>query len=108
MSIQVLIGIGIGLWLIALVACLLALRWSFTSVHKWFWICIALAVVSILTSWWGLARHHIVWSKTVNGERQWLVDSNWFFTLTLVLGVLALACTLWQRRKLNQVALAKG
>ena len=108
MSIQFLIGFGIGLWLIALVACVLALRWSFTSIHKRFWICVALAVVALLTSWWGLARHHIVWSKTVNGQRQWLVDSNWFFTLTLVLGVLALAHTLWQRRKQNQTAPVKG
>src|SRR5262245_11708091 len=101
MSIQVLIGIILVYWLITLAASVLAFRWSFTSIQRRFWLCVGLSVASIIGSCWALTRLHLAWSQTVNGERQWLVDSNWFFTLTLVLGALALVSTLWQRRKLN-------
>jgi len=107
MSIQTLIGVAAFCWLMLLAVCLLALRWSFTSIQRRFWVCLMFSVVTMLCSWWGLTRFHLAWSQTVNGKRQWFVDSSWFFTLTLALGALALACTLWQRRKQNQLALAK-
>jgi hypothetical protein len=108
MSFQVLIGVSLVVWLILLAACLLAFRWSFSSIRKRFWLCVTLPVAVMLSSWWGLTHFHIAWSQTVNGKRQWLVDSHWFFTLTLVLGALALACALWQRRKSSTVAPANG
>src|SRR5215510_4115559 len=107
MSLQVLIGVGLVFWLILLAAGLLAVGWSFSSIHKRFWLCVALSIAATLGSWWALRHYHLAWSQSVNGQRQWLVDSSWFFTTTLVLGGLALACTLWQRRKSSTVAPAK-
>ena len=84
-------------WLATIVACMLAFGWSFSSIQPRLWVGVVLSITAIGSSYWGLTRIHIIWSQTVNGHLQWRFDFGWFFTAPLVLGVLALAYTLWRR-----------
>jgi hypothetical protein len=91
-------------WLATVAASVLAFRWSFPSIHRRFWTGGVLSIMAIGSSYWGLTRIHIDWSQTVNGHLQWRFDSGWFFTASLVLGLLALAHSLWKRWKSFHVA----
>ena len=84
-------------WLATIAACVLAFQCSFPSIQHRFWAGVVLSILAIGSSCWGLTRIHITWSQTVNGQLRWRFDSGWFFTASLVLGVLALVYTLWKR-----------
>jgi hypothetical protein len=94
---NILIEIAAAQWLITIVACVFALYWSCIGNPRRFWLGVILTISAIVSSYLGLTRFHITGSQTVNGQLQWRLDSNWFFTASLVLGVLALALTLWKR-----------
>jgi hypothetical protein len=91
-------------WLASMAAAVLAFGWSFPSMHRPFWTGVVLSLLAIGSSYWGLTRIHIDWSQTVNGHLQWRFDSGWLFTASLVLGVLALAHTLWKSWRSFHVA----
>ena len=97
MTFNVLVGIAAMLWLLSIVACVLALRWS--SVPRRFWAAIILSGVALIIGYLGMTRFHIVASETVNGQLRWRFDSHWFFIATLVSAAFTLAYTLWKRTK---------
>jgi hypothetical protein len=95
MTFNVLVGIAAVLWLLSVVACVLALRWS--SIPRRFWAAIILSGVALIIGYLGITRFHVVASETVNGQLRWRFDSKWFFIATLVLGAITLGYTLWKR-----------
>jgi hypothetical protein len=91
MAFHALFGVGAAFWLISIMACVLAFRWSFLSVRRRFLPAVILAISALVIGYLGMTRFHIVYSKTVNGQLRWRFDSRWFFIVPLVLGVTALA-----------------
>jgi len=104
MSFYFLIGIAATLWLITLAAGLLALRWSFLGGDRRFLAGVILSALAIASSYLGVTRLRITGSQTVNGHLRWRIDSKWFFMASLVLGVVALAHTLWKKWKITRPA----
>src|SRR5678816_551870 len=97
MTFNVLVGIAAVLWLLSIVACVMALRWS--SVPSRFWAAIILSGVALIIGYLGMTRFHIVASETVNGQLRWRFDSRWFFIATLIFGAFTLAYTIWKRTR---------
>jgi len=102
MTFNVLVGIAAGLWLLSVVACVMALRWS--SEPRRFWAAIILSGVALIIGYLGMTRFHIVASEPVNGQLRWRFDSHWFFIATLVFGAFTLANTLWKKTRSASVA----
>ena len=100
MTFQLLIGIALSLWLVSIVACVLAWRFSFLAKH--FVTAIILSLAAMVMGYLGLTHVHLQGSKTVNGVTQWSFNSRWFFITTLVLAALTLAYTLWKHRTTPQ------
>lgn len=98
-SFYILFGIGAGLWLAGIAACVLAFRWSGRADRGRFWPSVILAIVALLIGYVGLTRYSISASKTVNGQVQWRFDSKWFFIGLLAAGVVALVCALWRGKR---------
>jgi hypothetical protein len=84
-------------WIATMAACALVIAWSFSSSHRWFWFGMILSLLALASSSWGLACIRITTTRMTNGKFQTQFDSNWFFTTSLVLALLASAFTLWQR-----------
>jgi hypothetical protein len=82
---------ALALWFIALTASLLALQRASSSTHPTFWPAAIFSTLAIGVSATGLTRIHIVSTQTVNGQLRRGIESWWFFTATLLLGLLALA-----------------
>lgn len=104
MRFHILIAVAAVHWLITMVACLVVFRWSFSSIRRRFWPAVIVSAATLFSSYWGLTRVRFAWSQTVNGHLQWRIDSRWFFTTSLVLGVSALIYALWRRWRLSHVA----
>ena len=104
MTFHVLCGIAAALWLLSIVACVLAFRWSFLTVPGRFWAATILSGAALVMGYLGMTRFHVVASKTVNGQLQWRFDSRWLFIVTLLFGAFTLAYTLWKRRRAPHVA----
>jgi hypothetical protein len=96
MTFQVLCGLATAFWLISMVACALAFRWSFLSIPNRFVAALILSAGALVIGYLGLT--HFDASKTVNGHLLWRVESRWFFIATIVLGLLSLVYTFWKRR----------
>ncbi|HWY76411.1 MAG TPA: hypothetical protein VN281_12375, partial [Verrucomicrobiae bacterium] len=78
---------------------LLALCWSMARGSERFRAALISACVALVIAWLGISRCHVTASSTVNGHVRWSLNSNWFFTASLVAGGAALTLTLWNRRK---------
>jgi hypothetical protein len=90
-------------WVATIAACVLALRWSFSSIQRRFWFSLGLSLLALASSYWGFTCIRISWTQTTNGRSQCLFDSRWFFTASLVLAALALVFTLWKRWTVRDV-----
>ena len=93
-------GIAAGLWVLGMVACVLALRWSFSRRRR----CVGAIISSLgalLIGYLGMTQLRITASKSVNGQVQWRFDSRWFFVALLLLAVFTLACALWKRSRMG-------
>jgi len=96
-----LIGTVMGLWLLSIVVCIIALRWAMFSMPRRFWSAVVLSVVALIGGYVGMTHFRVVASKTVNGQTQWKFDSKWFFVATLILAALTLAVTVWRQKTLR-------
>ena len=99
MNLQFLIGLIATLWLVSIVACMVAWRWSFIGRANRFWASIILSASALIVGYLGLTHFRINGSKTVNGRVIWSFDSRWFFIATLILAAATLAYTIWKHRK---------
>jgi hypothetical protein len=99
MSLNVFVGVIGVFWLMSIVACVLALRWSFLSMQGRFWPAVILSSLAVVIGYLGITRIHIIHSQTVNGQLQWHFDSRWFFLVPLLLGALALIYTIWKGQR---------
>lgn len=88
-------AVAVVVWLLAVGCGLVALR--FGGQPRRFGAAIALGIVALGIGFLG-RNFHLSYSQTVNG-RGWRVDSSWFFWAPLVIGIVALALTLWRRWK---------
>jgi len=104
MTFHVLAGIAAALWLVSMVGCGLAFRWSWLSVPRRFWAAVILSVAALALGYLGMTRFHVVASRTVNGQVEWRFDSRWFFIVPLLFGTFTLAYTLWKQRRLAHAA----
>ncbi|SRR6266496_3473722 len=89
-------------WIGTIMACVLALLLSLTQ--RRFWFSLPLSLLALLSSYWGVTCIRITRTQTVNGKFQCLFDSRWFFTVSLVLAILALTFAVWKRWRLRYVA----
>ncbi len=100
----ILVTIATGLWLVSLICAGLAIAFGWRAAAHRFWASIVLAIATLVMGCVGL-RLHITYSRTVNGHG-WSIDSKWFFVATLILGALALALALWNRRRRKSLPVA--
>ncbi len=90
-------------WLATIGACVLALRWSFSSAQARFYLSLTLSFLAMASSYWGLKCIHISTTQIVNGRFQRQFDSQWFFTASVILATFALVFTLWKKGRLKRV-----
>jgi Na+/H+-translocating membrane pyrophosphatase len=88
-------------WIGTVMACVLAFLLNFPVTERRVWLSLILSVLALVSSYWGLASIHITRTQTVNGQFQRLFDSRWFFTVSLVLAILALTLAVWKRWRLR-------
>jgi len=86
-------------WLISIIACLLAMRWSFLAVRGRFGPALILSLLAFAIGYLGIAHFHYTSTTTVNGVLKWRFDSRWLFIASLVLSAFALVYTIWRRGK---------
>jgi hypothetical protein len=100
-------GIAAGLWVLGVVACLLALRWTFSQRRRF-----AAAIISslgaLLIGYLGMTQFRITASKAVNGQVQWRFDSRWFFIALLLLAAFTLACAVWKGRRRREKVISES
>lgn len=89
-------------WLVCVIACLIALRWSIAVVPGRFWAGMIISVSAMVIGLAGLTRFNFIYSKTVNGKG-WTIHSKWFFIFLMVLSAISLLLTLWRRTRQNRV-----
>ena len=99
MSFQIYRAVLGGFWVVSIVACVLAIRWSFSSVRRRFRPAFILSLSALAISFLGIVRFNYSTTTTVNGVVTWRFDSRWLFMISMLLGVFALVCTIWRRRK---------
>ena len=99
MVLYVYCGILALVWLTGIAAAMLAIRWSLWSVRRRFWPAVILSFMSLAIAYVGITRVNFNSTRTVNGHVTWRFDSRWLFMASLVLGIFALGCTLWKKRK---------
>ncbi len=99
-------GVPAAVWLGSLVAVILGLRWGVLAKPQRFRPALISTLVSLAIGYLGLTRFRATASKTINGEVQWRVDSEWFFVASLVLGGVALGLVLWHYWKNRTPAVA--
>jgi NO-binding membrane sensor protein with MHYT domain len=99
MTFHALIAIVTVLWLVSIVACAMAFRWTFKSMPRRFLAAVILSLAALFIGYLGMTQVHLVVSKTVNGQTQWHFDAKWFFIVTLLLGASTLAYTLWKKTR---------
>ena len=88
-----------GFWVASIIASVLAIRWSFSPVRGRFRRALILSLSAIAIAYLGIGRFNYQSTTTVNGVVTWRFDSRWPFMISMLLGVCALACTIWRRRK---------
>jgi hypothetical protein len=98
MSFQIYRAVLGGFWVVSIVACVLAIRWSFSSVRRRFRPAFILSLSALAISFLGIARFHYNSTTTTNGVVTSRFDSRWLFMVSMLLGVCALVCTVWRRR----------
>jgi hypothetical protein len=91
------LGICGGLWLLSVMACCFAFRWSYLGMRRRFVASVLLSLTALVIGYVGLTRFHFAASKTVNGHVQWRFNSRWLFLATLILAGGTLAYTIWKR-----------
>jgi hypothetical protein len=99
MSFQIYRAVLGGGWVVSMVACVLAMRWSFSSGRRRFGPALILSLSALAISFLGIARFNYTSTTTVNGVVTWRFDSRWLFMASMFLGVCALVGTLWRGRK---------
>ncbi len=99
MSFQVYRAVLGGFWVLSVVASVLAIRWSFSSVRRRFRPAFVLSLSALAISFLGIVRFHYNSETITNGVVTWRFDSRWLFMISMFLGVVALVCTLWRSRK---------
>ena len=86
-------------WLISIIACLLAIRWSFLAVRRRFGPALILSLLALAIACLGIARFYYTSTTTVNGVLKWRFDSKWLFIVSLVLSAFTVIYTIWRRGK---------
>jgi hypothetical protein len=81
----VLLGIAAALWLLGLLACGLAIRWSVSLAPGRRWAALALSLIAAAIGYYELHHFQFGYSQTVN-DRTWSLQSKWFFITLCVLG----------------------
>jgi hypothetical protein len=93
----ILFGVIALVWLVALVAGLVALTWSITARER-LRPALILSTVALGIGSLGMMIFHVRYAKTVNGSG-WSIDSKWFFLVPVLLGVVSLSLSLWKWMK---------
>jgi hypothetical protein len=104
MTFQVYRAVLGGFWLVSIIACVLAIRWSCLSVRGRFKPAVILSLSALAIACLGIAHFHYKSTTIVNGVLKWRFDSRWLFIVPLVLGAFALVYTLWKQRRSAHVA----
>ncbi len=90
-------------WLITVGACVPAILWSLYSSRRRFWLGLVFALFAIMSSCWGLTCIRIISTQETNGRVRSTFDSRWYFTVSVVLAVLAFAFVLLKRWRSRHV-----
>ena len=98
------LGTFLAHWLATIGACVLAFRWSVSSIQRRFWWSMTFSLLALASSYWGLTFVSISSTQEVNGRVRHTFDSRWFFAASIVLAALALGFTLWKRWRSRKVA----
>jgi hypothetical protein len=108
MTYQIFIGVIVVVWLASIAAALCAFGWGFMATRRRFWLAIILSVVALVISYLGLTHFSFAYSQTVNGVVTSSLNSKWFFIASLLLGTLALLCTIWKKWKSPETSYEQG
>jgi hypothetical protein len=83
-------------WLLSLTAAVLAVRWGLARGSSRFWAAMISSALALFLAYEGMTHFRLAYSRTVNGSG-FSLNSKWFLMTTLILGVAALALTIWNR-----------
>ena len=86
-------------WLASMAFAFLAIGWSLFAARAKTLPAGILSLLAVIIGCLGSTRFHLSWTAWANGKLQYHYDTRWFFIAPLVLGVLALACTVWKKVK---------
>jgi hypothetical protein len=89
-------AVAATVWGLSLGASLLAIRLNWRGQRIWGPLGWSLA--GLILSYVGLTRFRLTYSKTENGHG-WSLDSKWFFLVSIIVAMAALAMTLWNLKK---------
>jgi hypothetical protein len=98
MSFQIYRAVLGGFWVVSILASVLAIRWSFSSVRRRFGPAFILSLSALAISFLGIMRFNYKTTTNVNGVVTWRFDSRWLFMISMLLGACALVCTVWRSR----------
>ncbi len=90
-------------WLMGVIACLFALRWSIAAVPRRFWAAIVVSAMAIVIGYVGLTRYKLSYSKNSSDGTHWSINSKWFFISLIILGAVTLGLALWRRSRPRQI-----
>ncbi len=91
------LGIFAGFWLISMVFCALAIRWSLFAARGRILPAAILSLSALAIACLGSTHFYITWESWTNGQLRYHYDTRRFFIAPLVLGCFALGCTIWRK-----------
>lgn len=104
MTFDINLGLFAGFWLASMAFAVLAIWWSLFAARGRILTAGFMSLSALAIGCLGSTRFHLTWTAWANGQLQYHYDTRWFFIAPLVLGVFALACTVWKKVRPSQLA----
>jgi hypothetical protein len=98
------LGIFAGFWLISMIFCALAIRWSLFAARARILPAAILSLSALTIACLGSTRFYFTWEAWANGQLKYHYDTRWFFIAPLVLGSFGLIGTVWKKVRSSYVA----
>src|SRR5512142_2160223 len=103
MTFDINLGLFAGFWLASMAFAVLAIRWSLFAAHGRILTAGIMSLSALTIGCLGSTHFHLTWTAWANEQLQYHYDTRWFFIAPLVLGVFALACTVWEKVRSSQL-----
>ena len=93
MTFDINLGLFGGFWLASMALAVLGIRCSLFAAGGRILTAAILSLSALTIGLLGSTQFHLTWTAWANGQLQYHYDTRWFFIAPLVLGAIALACT---------------